>query len=371
MKAYRIDVPDAVLTDLRRRLDQTRWPEPIPGAGWKYGADTDEVRAFCDYWAHEYDWRTHEARLNRIPQFLVNVDGVDIHFFQVRARSQAVAPLLLLHGWPGSSFEFAELIEPLSDPEHHGGGPAFDLVIPSMPGFGFSGKPREAGWHADRVATAYHELMTRHLGYRRFGVQGGDWGSIVGTRMAHLFPESLRALHINMPTARPPADADPGEARRFATFMQAETGYLHLQSTKPDALTLALADSPAGLAAWILEKFRTWSDCRGDLLSAFSKDTLLTNLMFYWAPNSIASATRIYYESAQLDPPWFLHPRIMVPTGVAAFPKEPYRVPRSWVEPRFNIVWWTDMPAGGHFPALEQPQLLLEDIRKFFTVGAA
>jgi epoxide hydrolase len=362
---YRIDVPDLVLADLRARLAQTRWPGSIPGAGWKYGADAEEVKALCDYWRSGYDWRAQEVRLNRIPQFIAPVDGVDIHLFHVRARQPSAGALLLLHGWPGSICEFAELIEPLTDPERHGGGPAFDVVVPSMPGFGFSGKPTAGGWHADRIAAAFHELMTRELGYRRFGIQGGDWGTIVGTRMAMRFPDSITGLHINMPFAYP-LDPNTEEAKAFGAMMQAETGYLHLQNTKPDALTFAQADSPAGLAAWVLEKFRTWSDCGGQLLRAFSRDVLITNLMFYWAPNSIASAARIYYESAGIQPPNFLHPRIAVPTGIAAFPKEPYLVPRAWLEPRFNIVSWTNMPAGGHFAALEQPRLLLEDIRKFF-----
>jgi microsomal epoxide hydrolase len=272
---------------------------------------------------------------------------------------------LLLHGWPVSIFEFVELIDPLTDPESHGGDPAFDVVIPLMPGFGFSGKPKVAGWHADRVAGAFHALMNDRLGYPRYGVHGGDWGTIVGSRLACAYPSSLIGLHINMPFAYPPDTNDPAVSR-FNASMLPETGYLHVQNTKPDALTIAQTDSPAGLAAWILEKFRTWSNCRGDVFGTFSKDSLLTNLMFYWAPNSVASAARCYYESAALDPPLFLHPRVTVPTGIAAFPKEPYLVPREWLEPRFNIVSWSNMPRGGHFAALEQPHLLVEDIRRFF-----
>jgi pimeloyl-ACP methyl ester carboxylesterase len=370
VKPYTIHVEDLVLDDLKRRLANTRLPVSIPGSGWRYGADALEVQALCDYWRHSYDWRVHEARLNKVPQFVAEIDGVEIHFFHLRARSQSLMPLLLLHGWPGSSVEFEALWGPLSHPQSAHEGPAFDVVVPSMPGFGFSGKPLESGWHADRVARAFNTLMTKVLGYSRFGVQGGDWGTIVGTRMAHVAPEALRGLHINMPFGYP-VEGVGGDVDRFNAVMQAETGYLHLQNTKPDALTFAQADSPAGLAAWVLEKFRTWSDCGGDVFSVFSKDTLLTNLMFYWATNSVASAARIYYESAQLDPALFRAPRITVPTGVAAFPKEPYLVPRAWLEPRFNIVLWRDMPKGGHFPALEQPALLLEDIRRFFQSIAA
>jgi epoxide hydrolase len=209
--------------------------------------------------------------------------------------------------------------------------------------------------------------MTQTLGYRRFGVQGGDWGTIVGTRLAMAHPEAVTGLHINMPFAYPPDPSDP-LSPQFARLMQRETGYLHVQNTKPDALTVAQSDSPAGLVAWILEKFRTWSDCDGKVLEAFGKDVLLTNIMFYWAPNSTSSAARVYFESSTVDPPLFLHPKISVPTGVAAFPREIYRVPRAWLEPRFNIISWTEMEQGGHFPALEQPQLLINDIRRFFTL---
>lgn len=369
MKPYTIHVEAEVLADLQRRLANTRWPPVMPDAGWRYGADIAEVRALCDYWRLEYDWRVHEARLNKIPQFVARVDGVDIRFFHVRAAGKAVMPLLLLHGWPGSAIEFEALIEPLSNPPPGSGAPAFDLVIPCLPGFGFSGKPLETGWSADRIGRAMHTLMTEVLGYSRFGIQGGDWGTIIGTRMACAFPESLNGLHINMPFGYPIEGQGP-EVDRFKAFVEAETGYLHIQNTKPDAMTLAQSDSPAGLAAWVLEKFRTWSDCGGDVFSVFSKDTLLTNLMFYWATNSITSATRIYYESARLEPALFCAPPVSVPTGIAVFPKEPYHVVRAWLEPRFNILSWTDMPAGGHFPALEKPALLLEDARQFFQQAA-
>jgi epoxide hydrolase len=366
MNPYAIHVDDQVLKDLRRRLTETRWPTAIPGAGWKYGADVADVRTLCDYWHNTYDWRTHEQRLNRIPQFRGEIDAVEIHFFHLRAQGSRRAPLLLLHGWPGSSIEFEAMLAPLTDPGRESAAPAFDVVVPSLPGFGFSGKPLEAGWSADRIASVLHTLMTSVLGYPRFGVQGGDWGTIIGTRMAYAHPGSLIGLHINMPFGYP-SQSQGVEVERFNGFVQAETGYLHLQNTKPDALTVAQADSPAGLAAWVLEKFRTWSDCNGDVFSVFSKDVLLTNLMFYWATNSIASATRIYFESAKMDPPLFLAPKITVPTGFAAFPREPFLVPRAWLESRFDIVSWSEMPRGGHFAALEQPALLVEDIRQFFT----
>lgn len=368
MQPYRIHVPDAVLADLRERLDRTRWPDVPMERGWTAGAGLDDIRALCSYWRDEYDWRRAEARLNAIPQFLVNVDGVDLHFLHVRSKSPGAIPLLLLHGWPGSVVEFLDLIAPLTEPGDASDGPAFDVVIPSLPGFGFSGKPRDSGWHADRCARAFNTLMTQILGYSTYGIQGGDWGSIIGARMAHAFGASIRGLHLNMPFAYPPDSATP-EAKAFAGRLDQVTGYLHLQNTRPDAIGVGLSDSPAGLAAWVLEKFYSWSDCGGRVLEHFSKDTLLTNLMFYWAPNSAASAARIYFESASLQPPLFLLPRISVPTGIADFPREPYRAPRVWLEERYNIVSWTTMPSGGHFPALEEPDLLVGDVRRFFATA--
>ncbi len=324
------------------------------------------TRALCEHWAKGYDWRAREERLNRIPQFVAEVDGVDIHFLHVKSRIPGAKPLLMLHGWPGSVIEFEDLIGPLTDPAAHGlAGPTFELVVPSIPGFGFSGKPREPGWGADRTAAAFHRLMTDVLGHRRYGLQGGDWGAILGTRLAAAFPDDLVGLHLNMPFCYPPSADDP-HLPAFNAMVQAETGYLQVHNTKPDALTLAHADSPAGLAAWILEKFHAWSDCDGDLDRTFGRDRLITNLMVYWATNSAPSATRLYFEGAHDTPPLFHHARIQTPTGMAVFPKEPYRVPRHWLEPKFNIVSWTEMPRGGHFAALEQPALLIQDIQHFF-----
>ncbi len=370
-RPFQIDVPQAVLDDLRRRLERTRWPEPIPGAGWDYGARIDAVRELCDHWRDSYDWRAQEARLNAYPQFLAEVDGVDVHFWHVRGSGPQPFPLLLVHGWPGSMFEFFDLIEPLTNPAAYGGRAedAFDVVIPALPGFGFGGKPRERGWGITRIAAAFNTLMTEELGYDRYGVQGGDWGGIVAAKMASAHAASVAGIHLNFVVAQPPAeltDADREALARRDAFQAVETGYSNVQGTKPDSLTVAQTDSPAGLAAWILEKFQVWSDCGGDPFSAYSKDALLTNLMFYWAPNSVASAARIYYE-ARRDPDGFRYPKVEVPTGVAVFPKEPWRAPRNWAEQRFNIVRWTEMPRGGHFAALEQPALLLDDVRAFFA----
>ncbi len=366
----RIAVPDAVLTDLRERLARTRWPEAIPDAGWAYGADLDYLRELCDYWRTSYDWRRHEAAINAVPQFTAQVDGVDLRFMHVRGSGRAPFPLLLLHGWPGSIYEFFELLGPLSDPAAHAGdaADAFDLVIPELPGFGFGGRPREPGWGVTRIAAALDTLMHERLGYPAYGVQGGDWGGIIASKLASAHAERVTAIHLNMLVAGPPEEPDERDAAALEHVRvreRDETGYSRVQRSKPDALTVAQSDSPAGLAAWIVEKFRAWSDCDGDVERAFSRDTLLTNLMFYWAPNAAPSAARIYYESVR-DRAGRQYPRIEVPTGVASFPKEPWRVPRHWAEPRYTITHWTDMPRGGHFAALEQPELLLADVRAFF-----
>ena len=379
-KAYRIDVPQQVLDDLRERLGRARWPEPLPqatGHAWERGADVAYVRELCEYWRTSYDWRGQEAALNAWPQFMstvdgVDLDGVDVHYWHVRGQGPSPLPLILVHGWPGSIFEFHHLIGPLTDPAAHGGDPAdaFDVVIPSLPGFGFSGKPREPGWGPQRTARAFHDLMTRELGYARYGTQGGDWGSAVTSAMAASHPESVIGAHLNFVMGFPtPEQAKEPEAKAYldhaAAIQRDEMGYFQVQSTKPMSLGIAQSDSPAGLAAWIVEKFRTWSDCGGDVENVYTKDQLLTNIMFYWAPNSIASAANMYYESRR-EGLGIAAGRITVPVGAAVFPEELVRCPRSWAENRMNITRWTEMPRGGHFAALEQPELLLEDVRAFF-----
>lgn len=366
-RPFTITVPNDVLDDLRRRLARTRWPEPIPGAEWDYGANIDYVRELCDYWRSGYDWRHHERELNRFPGFLAEIDGVDIHFWHVRGEGRDPFPLLLIHGWPGSIFELHALIDLLARPGD--GGPAFDLVVPALPGFGWSGKPCERGWGITRIAAAFDTLMRSELGYSRYGVQGGDWGGIISARLASAHAGYVAAAHLNFTLGAPPkemTDADREALKARDTFQSGETGYSNVQGTKPDSLTLAQSDSPAGLAAWVVEKFRTWGDTGGEVESRFSKDDLLTNLMFYWAPNSTASAARIYYE-ARRDPAAFSYPKAETPVGVAVFPGEPWRVPRSWAEERLNIQRWTEMPRGGHFAALEEPELLAADVREFFA----
>jgi epoxide hydrolase len=352
-----------VLEDLRRRLGETRWPEPIPGAEWDYGANVETIRELCEYWRDGYDWRAHEAELNRFPGFRCEVDGVDLHFWHLRSAKPDALPLLLLHGWPGSIYEFHQVIGPLSE--------QFDLVVPALPGFGFSGKPRERGWGVTRIAAAFDTLMSM-LGYERYGVQGGDWGAIIAAKLGAAYPEHVAGIHVNYVIAPPPPDAGPEHAaavehyRHWRTY---EDAYSRLQRTKPDSLTVGQSDSPAGLAAWIVEKFRTWSDCDGDVVGYFGRDTLLTNLMFYWAPpahGSVESAARIYYESARDPAGREERGRVEVPVAYAEFPHEIMSPPREWAEAHYAIERWTEMPRGGHFAALEAPEQLAGDVRAFF-----
>lgn len=373
---FRIAVPDAVLADLRERLARTRFPDEIPGSGWDYGTELAYLRELVAYWRDGYDWRAAEARLNALPQFRAEVGGLGIHFIHVRGRGPRPFPLVITHGWPGSVAEFVDVIGPLTDPAAHGGDPAdaFDVVCPSMPGYGFSDHPREPGMDPERIAALWAELM-QGLGYARFGAQGGDWGSMVSTYLGLRHAARVAGVHLNMVIAFPPDPANPAdgltqeelvplmEAQRF---LKEETGYQRIQGTKPQTLAYGLNDSPAGLAAWIVEKFRAWSDCGGDVERRFSKDQLLTNVMLYWVPETANSSCRLYCETmrAMKFPPTGF--RVEVPTGCAIFPRELIRPPRAWVETLYNVTRWTPMPAGGHFAALEEPALLVDDVRAFF-----
>ena len=364
-----------MLTDLKARLARPRLPEPLAGAGWQLGTDVAYLRQLLEYWRDRFDWRAQERALNRMEQFTTTIDGLRIHFVHRRSRHAAAMPLLVTHGWPGSIAEFAKVIGPLTDPTAHGGRAedAFHVVMPSIPGFGFSEAPRAAGMDPARIAGLEAALMAR-LGYTRYGVQGGDWGSIIGTQVAARHPAQVAGLHLNMCLAGPPAGSDPNaglseaELERLKArqvFQAEETGYQQIQGTKPQTIGIALSDSPVALAAWIVEKFRTWCDCDGDPERGFSKDELLTNITLYWVTQSAASSARIYYESR--------HPttapvpgRIEVPTACADFPKEVIWSPRRWLEARYNIVRWTPMAKGGHFAAMEQPQAFVDDVRAFF-----
>ena len=381
---FRIEVSDDVISDLRERLQRTRWPDQIPSTGWDYGTDMAYLKELVAYWLDGFDWRKQEAVLNELPQFKTQVDGVDLHFIHVRGKGRNPAPLLISHGWPGSFFEMHKVIGPLSDPRAHGGdaADAFDVVVPSLPGYGFSGPTRERGVGPARIAGLLQQLLTETLGYSRFGAQGGDWGSIITTSLARMFPESMLGIHINMlsgrlPQQAPQTDEEKALAERGATFIQEETGYQRIQGTKPQTLAYGLNDSPVGLAAWIVEKWRTWSDCGGDIERRFTKDEILTNVMIYWVTGTINSSMRLYYESghastgpgqATTRPATPAGARSEVPTAVADFPGEIYRASRRQAESSYNIVQWTTMPRGGHFAAMEEPELLVEDIRRFFRL---
>ena len=373
IQPFRVDVPEHVLADLRERLARTRWPEPVPGTGWDAGTDTGFLRELCAYWADGYDWRAHEARLNAYPQFVTEIDGQRVHFLHVRSANPDAIPLLVCHGWPGSVVEFLRIVEPLTA----AGPDAFHLVIPSLPGYGWSSPVADAGWHPVRMARAFAELMAR-LGYGRYAAQGGDWGSVVATELALAEPDKVIGIHLNLVIAGPGPDDDPADFTdaeraslgRMRALGRTEAGYLRLQASKPYTLGHALTDSPAGLASWIVEKFRGWSDCGGDVLSRFDRDDLLTNITVYWATGTAHSSARLYYENAVAAADGSMpqpRPRVEVPTGYAYFPAEQLGTPSPrWARRRYNITRFTEMPSGGHFAAMEEPELLVEDVRAFF-----
>jgi epoxide hydrolase len=373
IERFEIHVDDSVLDDLRNRLASTRLPDQIEGSGWEYGIPVDYLRELVDYWRDTYDWRAQEARLNELAHFRTSIDGESIHFIHARSPHADAFPLLLMHGWPGSVVEFLDVIPLLTEPDAHrtGAADAFHVVAPSLPGYGFSEPTRTRGWSPSRIASAFTELM-RRLGYERYGAQGGDWGAQVATRIGSLDPGHCAAIHLNMPLADRPEDTVPlSEAEKadlavIAHFRREESGYAQEQGTKPQTLGIALNDSPAGLLAWIVEKFRTWSDCDGHPENAFTRDQLITNVMTYWVTQTITSSMRLYWERTHVDAHEDAAEIVGVPTGIARYPKEPLRIPRSWVERRYNVTHWEDMPRGGHFAAMEQPTLFVEDLRSFF-----
>jgi microsomal epoxide hydrolase len=372
---FTIHVSDAVLSDLKQRLGRTRFPDEIPGGGWDYGTDLAYHKALITYWREKFDWREQERRLNQLPQFTTTIDGLDIHFVHQRSKNPNALPLVITHGWPGSFVEFTKIIGPLTDPAAHGGRAedAFHVVAISLPGFGFSGKPRERGFAPVRMAAVIATLMAR-LGYSRYGAQGGDWGGNISRLLGINDASHVVGVHSNFCNAGPPpgiqdpnAGVPPAELERLRArqaFFENERGYFLVQSTKPQTVAYGLNDSPAGLAAWIVEKFRSWCDCEGDVERKFTKDQLLTNITIYWATETVASAARIYYENQRAAAAQ--GGRVAVPMGCAVFPKELVLPPRRWVEARDNITRWTEMPRGGHFAAMEEPELLVDDVRAFF-----
>jgi pimeloyl-ACP methyl ester carboxylesterase len=371
IRPFSIKVDDEALKDLRARLQRTRWPEAELVDDWSQGVPLEWIREICDYWADDYNWRAREARLNRFSQFMTEIDGLDIHFLHLRSPERDALPLIITHGWPGSIVEFMKVIDPLVDPVAHGGDPAdaFHVVCPSLPGFGFSAKPRSTGWGVDRIASAWASLMAR-LGYARYGAQGGDWGSAITTSLGAQDPEHCAGIHITLAfSTRPQVQGEPTrEEQRALTeikhYSDWDSGYSKQQSTRPQTLAYGLTDSPAGQAAWILEKFWAWTDCDGHPENILSKDELLDNVMLYWVTATAGSSARLYWESFG---PRRATRTVRVPTGVAVFPKEIVTPVRRWMESNFtNIQHWSEMPRGGHFAAFEQPELFVRDVRAFF-----
>ena len=377
VQPFKIDIPDSVLEDLQSRLERTRWPDEMPGTEWDYGSNLDYVKELVEYWRTKFDWRAQEKLINSFAHFKTEVDGLDIHFIHEKGKGPNPVPLVVTHGWPGTFFEMHKIIPLLSDPAGHGGDAAdsFDVVVPSMPGYGFSGHPTERGMDVLAVGDLWAKLMSENLGYQRFGAQGGDWGASVTAKLGLSHADKVIGIHTTSVT-RPPPSFGPGskplsEAEEILLqqrrdWQAAEGGYAHIQGTKPQTLSYGLNDSPAGLAAWIVEKYRTWSDCGGDVEKRFTKDELLTTITIYWVTQTIGSSTKIYYET--LRKPWNMAKgeRIEVPCAIAAFPAEISVPSRELAERSYNVQQWTVMPAGGHFAALEEPDRLVEDIRSFF-----
>jgi pimeloyl-ACP methyl ester carboxylesterase len=371
IEAFRIAASDEALDDLQRRLRATRWPEREVVDDWSQGIPLAYVQEVCAYWAEKYDWRAREQLLNRFPQFKTKIDGLGIHFLHARSPHANALPLVLTHGWPGSIVEFQKVLGPLVDPPAHGGDArdAFHVVCPSLPGYGFSDKPTRAGWNVERIGRAHAELMSR-LGYSRYVAQGGDWGAMVTTATGLQDREHCAAIHLNMLIA-PPDPATMGDLTEreksalagMQHYGDQDSGYSKQQSTRPQTVGYGLTDSPAGQAAWILEKFWSWTDSNGHPENVLTRDELLDNVMLYWLPRNAASSARLYWES-------FGKPNLSevpVPTGASIFPKEIFRASRRWAEKRFTkIIHWNELSKGGHFAAFEQPELFLGEVRACF-----
>ncbi|WP_392892476.1 epoxide hydrolase family protein [Streptomyces sp. LN699] len=378
-REFRLDVGEGELDDLRRRLERVRWPDELSGVGWAYGMPLSEVKELVRYWREEYDWRAAEARINGWAQYTTEIDGATVHFAHLRSPEAHATPLLMTHGWPGSFVEFQRVAGPLTDPRAHGGDPAdaFHLVLPHIPGFALSGPTTEPGWEFQRVARAFGTLMER-LGYARYGVQGGDWGAAVSRELGRVRPANVMGVHLNLlpgagatsePTPEELAALDPAERERaraswerYRGWARERQGYADIQSTRPQTLAYALNDSPVGLLAWIGEKFAEWSDPR----TPVDRDRMLTNVMLYWLTGTVGSAARIYYERAHADyhgqPPEVSR----TPTALADFPRDNFIPLRHIAERTDHIVRWTSYDKGGHFPAMEVPESLVEDVQAFF-----
>ena len=380
MTPFSLSIAEKELDDLRSRLARTRWIEDFPETAWELGVSRTYLQGLCEYWRTTFDWRAQESLLNSYDQYVVDLDGQSIHFVHVRSPRPDALPLLLIHGWPGSVFEYVKVFDPLSQPGRFGADEldSFHVVAPSIPGYGFSGPTRRPGWGPAKIASAFASLM-HHLGYERYGLAGGDWGAIISTELARTDGGAhVCGVHLTMPLGLPPAEGDvddvlsPFDQQGLDDWArhQAAGNVVHVavNSTRPHTLAFALNDSPVGLAAWLIDKYRAYSDCAGDVEAAFTRDELLTEVSTYWLTGTIASASRLYYERAEETRRLgsLLAP-VRVPTGCAIFPKDVRRVPRSWAERVYSdIDRWTEMPSGGHFPGLEEPELLVAELRHFF-----
>ena len=376
IKPYRLEIDEQQLTDLRRRLQATRWPERETVDDWNQGIPLAYTQELCTYWASSYDWRRLESRLNDLDQFRTEIDGLGIHFLHLRSKHRGAAPLVMTHGWPGSIVEFLDVLEPLLDPTAHGGSEedAFHLVVPTLPGFGFSDKPTQAGWSVEKIADAWAELMSR-LGYEWYFAQGGDWGAAVSTAIAIQDHEYCHGIHLNMPTSGVDrstmddlTDIEKDALAGLQYYQDWDSGYSKQQSTRPQTLGYGLVDSPAGQAAWIIEKFWSWMDCDGHPENVLTRDQLLDNVMMYWLPASGASSGRLYWASFGSgggDP-------VEIPVGCSIFPKEIFRSSRRWAERRYRqLVYWNRLEKGGHFAAFEVPDVFVGELRKCFRAMRA
>lgn len=376
MQSFHINIAQPVLDDLHYRLAHTRWPDEIDGADWDYGTNREYLKQLAAYWQTGYDWRAQEAKLNQFPHFKAEVDGLNIHFIKVEGKGPNPLPLLLTHGWPDSFFRMLKILPLLTDPVAHGGRAedAFTVIVPDMPGYGFSDQPREPGYTPKRMAKVLHKLMTNVLSYSTYVAHGGDWGSSVTEQLALHHADAVQAIHLtDVPSTHAKAadklpDLSTTEKAwlvRNKAWQEKEAGYQKIQGTKPETLAYGLNDSPVGLLGWIIEKFHAWSDNDGNIEHTFLKDDLLTNVMIYWVTQSIGSSMRLYYETMH-SPTLSAPTHTKVPTGFAIFPKDITPAPKEFAERFFNVQRWQEMPRGGHFAALEEPGLLVSELREFF-----
>ena len=374
---FKIDIPEEVILELKQKLSSTRWPEKETVDDWSQGVPRAYLAELCSHWLDNYDWYETQSRLNSINQGLFSLEDMKIHYLEVKSRYQYAKPLLLTHGWPGSFLEFEKIIGPLTDPLEYGldSTIACHVICPTLPGFGFSGKPSRVGWNVDQVARVWDALM-KELGYDTYFAQGGDWGAGVTLSIASQNLGRCQSIHVNMPTAGPtkeayesPSPEDIQTLKKIEEFQEWGSGYHRQQSTRPQTLGFGLADSPVGQAAWILEKFYEWTDCSGHPENIFSKNELLDNIMLYWLTNSAASSARLYWETFSPSAVFVDSGRVSMPVGVGVFPKEIMAGPRSWSEKHFaDICYWNELDRGGHFAALEQPDLFVSEIKKWLTI---